>query len=253
MEKEDLAATWQTLKATGDRVLRNEIAEHYQYLVRIIAKKVGRGLPAMVDGNDLISYGNFGLLDAIEKYDLDKGIKFETYAVTRIKGAILDELRKLDWVPRTVRARTREVNKAFDELTTSLGRDPDDHELALYLGIDLPDLWSVRSQEAMNYVGDFEWNADSVGTAEVHMPIDVADNPEQMYMVKELGRLLAVAIENMAQRDKVILTLYYYQEMTLAEIATVLGVTVSRVCQIQSKILQQLREELGHGAAQLVA
>lgn len=256
MELEDIPAAWRTFKDTDDRSIRNNIAEHYQYLVEIVARKVGRGLPAMVDRNDLISYGNFGLLDAIEKFDLAKEIKFETYAVTRVKGAILDELRKLDWVPRTIRSKTREVNKAKEELSVTLGRDPEDAELSLYLGIEVQDLWAIQSQQAMTYISDFHWHdelASGNSEYESHVPIDVSDNPEQNMMVQDLGRLLADAIENMSERAKVIMTLYYCHEMTLAEIANILGVTVSRVCQIQSKILQQLREELGHGAAQMVA
>lgn len=254
MELEDIPGAWLDYKETNNRFVRNQLAEHYQYLVEIVARKVGRGLPAMVDRNDLISYGNFGLLDAIEKFDLAKEIKFETYAVTRVKGAILDELRKLDWVPRTIRSKAREVNKANEELSIQLGRDPEDTELAIYLGIEVQDLWAIQSQQAMTYVSDFHWHDDAQADQyDSHIPIDITDNPEQDIMVQDLGRLLAGAIENMSERAKVIMTLYYCHEMTLAEIANILGVTVSRVCQIQSKILQQLREELGHGAAQMVA
>lgn len=251
---DDLAATWVEYKATGDIVLRNQLAEHYQHVVRIVASKLAIGLPNMVERDDLISYGTFGLFDAIKKFDLEKGVKFETYAVTRIKGAILDELRALDWVPRTIRSKAREVEKATTELQMALGRPPEDAELAEYLGVSLQELWMVASQRAMSWVStlDLEESEDerlNVGD----LVFDPKGNPEDIHMVHDLGNILAGVIEHLDERDKQVLTLYYCQEMTLSEISRVLGVTVSRVCQIQSKILQQLREELGHGMAQLVA
>lgn len=258
MEQNELTEAWHSYKFEGNMVSRNLLAEHYQPVVRYVASKVGQGLPSMVERDDLISYGNFGLLDAIKKFDLEKGVKFETYAVSRIRGAIIDELRALDWVPRTIRAKARDVERAVAELQNTLGRAPQDDELALHLGLEIKDLWAIQSQQAMTYVSDYHWHDDS-GVDNSHqdesrsMPIDRGSNPEDLYMPQELGRLLADAIDGMTGRAKVVLSLYYCQEMTLAEIATVLGVTVSRVCQIQSKILQQLREELGHGAAQMVA
>lgn len=253
---DDLAATWIEYKATGDMDVRNELAEHYHHLVRIVASKLAIGLPNMVERDDLISYGTFGLFDAIKKFDLDKGVKFETYAVTRIKGAILDELRALDWVPRTIRSKARDVEKATTELSMALGRLPEDAELAEYLGVSLQDLWEVASQRAMSHIATISSDDDDsdyqrLGVGD--LAFDPKGNPEDLHMIHDLGNILAGVIEHLDERDKQVLTLYYCQEMTLSEISRVLGVTVSRVCQIQSKILQQLREELGHGVAQMVA
>lgn len=254
MDQNDVAATWAEYKTTGDVGLRNSLAEHYQHVVRIVASKLALGLPSMVERDDLISYGTFGLFDAIKKFDIDKGVKFETYAVTRIKGAILDELRALDWVPRTIRSKARDVEKASNELQLALGRPAEESELAQYLGISIQELWAVASQRAMTWIStlDLETSGeDRLSTSDLYY--DPKGNPEDLHMIQELGNILADAIDGMSDRAKTVLTLYYCQEMTLAEISKVLGVTVSRVCQIQSKILQQLREELGHGAAQMVA
>lgn len=254
MELDELTQTWIEYRVDRDQTARNRLAEHYQPVVRYVAAKIGSGLPSMVERDDLISYGNFGLLDALKKFDVDKGVKFETYAVSRIRGAILDELRSLDWVPRTVRSKARDVERATTELHHELGRPPEDPELAAYLGISLKELWNVASQQAMSWISDLNaFDDDSDRQSISDYAFDPASNPEDLLQVREIGNLLADAIDGMSGRAKIILSLYYCQEMTLAEIATVLGVTVSRVCQIQSKLLQQLREELGHGAAQMVA
>lgn len=254
MEQELLAETWIDFKLYNEQIHRNQLAEHYQNLVRYVATKIGSGLPAMVERDDLISYGNFGLLDALNKFDPDKGVKFETYAVSRIRGAILDGLRALDWVPRTVRAKARDVERATNELQMELGRAATDEELATYLGVTLKELWSVASQQEMTWLSELDaHDGESDKQSVSDIAYDRAANPEDLFSTKEIGHLLAGAIDGMSDRSKIILTLYYCQDMNLAEIATVLGVTVSRVCQIQSKILQQLGEELSHGAAQMVA
>ena len=146
LETEALTQAWNDFKQHQDLEARNALILHYTSLVRVVSAKVAAQLPKMVDREDLASYGIFGLLDAIEKYDLSKNVKFETYAVTRIRGSIFDEIRGLDWVPRTVRAKARDVERAEVELHASFGRPPEDSEVAGHLGITLIDLWAIQSQ-----------------------------------------------------------------------------------------------------------
>ena len=190
-----LEELWLTYKSTGDEHLREQLILHYSPLVKYVAGRVATGLPQNVEQADLVSYGIFGLIDAIEKYDPDRGYKFETYAIARIKGAILDELRSIDWVPRSVRAKARAIEKAYGKLEGELHRTPSDVELAKEL--------------------------------------EMSDDQ------------LQATLNRMPEREKIVLTLYYYEGLTLAEIGQVLGVTESRVCQIHTKAVLQLRARLG--------
>jgi RNA polymerase sigma factor for flagellar operon FliA len=250
LDEAALAQGWREYKDHGDLEARNRLVLHYTSLVRYVAAKVAGGLPSMVERDDLISYGTFGLLDAIEKYDLDKGVKFETYAVSRIRGSIIDELRSLDWVPRTVRAKARDVERVQAELQAELGRPAEDVEVAERLGITVPELWTLVSESAAPTVVGLEEHADGDDErmSAVDVAFDPASNPEDLFMASEISDLLAQAVNSMEERSKVILVLYYLQEMTLAEIGEVLGVTESRVCQLQSRALHGLRGVLGQGA-----
>jgi RNA polymerase sigma factor for flagellar operon FliA len=255
LESGDLTAAWADYKIKGDPDARNALVLHYTSLVRVVAAKIGAQLPKTVDREDLISYGIFGLLDAIEKYDPAKQVRFETYAVTRIRGSIFDEIRGLDWVPRTVRARARDVERAEVELHATLGRPPADAELAEHLGVTLIELWHIQSQTEAGQIGSFYQDLydDHGGYAEklsvTRSVFDPAGNPEDLFGTQEVSELLADAIDAMSQRFKTILVLYYLHEMTLAEIGEVLGVTESRVCQLQSKLLQTLHGHLAEGLA----
>lgn len=248
LESEELAATWLNFKTYGDLESRNALTLHYQPLVRTVSSKIASRLPKMVDREDLASYGLFGLLDAIEKYDLNRNVKFETYAATRITGSIFDEIRGLDWVPRTVRAKARDVERAQVELHVSLGRPPADQEVATHLGITLVELWAVQTKTEAGVVDTYD--ADSSDgiwdVLQMRTPVE-ADTPETLFDTTEVSALLAEAIDLLPQRFKTILTLYYLQGMTLAEIGEVLGVTESRVCQLQSKLLQTLHASLSQG------
>ncbi len=256
LEQDALAGAWRDFKTTGDKAVRNQLVLHYTSLVRFVAAKVATGLPSMVERDDLVSYGTFGLMDAIEKFDLDKGVKFETYAVARIKGSIIDELRALDWVPRTVRSKARDITRVENELHVELGRPADDSELAARLGVTVAELWAMQSKANVTSVHALE-EPDSDGhastTALINTSHDPASNPEDLFATQEVVELMATAVSTMPERSKTILVLYYLQEMTLAEIGEVLGVTESRVCQLQSKVLGSLREALGHGAQEAVA
>ena len=240
---------WASYKASGGREVRDALILHYSPLVKYVAGRVAVGLPQNVEQADLVSYGIFGLIDAIEKFDLDRGYKFETYAIARIKGAILDELRSIDWVPRSVRAKARSLEKAYAKLEGQLHRTPSDEELASELGLSDDQFQSTLSQisfiglvalDEMLSVGGERGEALSLGDTVA----DQGEGPVAAYEVEETRQILATAISRMPEREKIVLTLYYYEGLTLAEIGQVLGVTESRVCQIHTKAVLQLRSRL---------
>jgi RNA polymerase sigma factor for flagellar operon FliA len=240
---------WSEFKDSGDVDKRDALIVHYSPLVKYVAGRVAVGLPQNVDQSDLVSYGIFGLIDAIEKFDLDRGFKFETYAISRIKGAIIDELRSIDWVPRSVRAKARNLEKAYSKLEAQLHRTPTDAELAEELDLSDNQLQQTFSQisfiglvaldETLSGAGD-RGEAMSLGDT---VP-DATPGPMASYEVEEMRQTLAEAINGMPEREKIVLTLYYYEGLTLAEIGQVLGVTESRVCQIHTKAITRLRSKL---------
>jgi RNA polymerase sigma factor for flagellar operon FliA len=244
----DIDRLWAAYKEDGRRELRDQLIVHYSPLVKYVAGRVATGLPQNVDQADLVSYGIFGLIDAIEKFDLDRGFKFETYAIARIKGNILDELRSIDWVPRSVRAKARALEKAYSKLEGQLHRTPTDTELAGELDLTDEQLQTTLGQisftglvalDEMLSGGD---RGDSITLGDT-----IADGglgPVAAYEVEEMRQILADAINRLPEREKTVLTLYYYEGLTLAEIGSILGVTESRVCQIHTKSVIQLRSRL---------
>ena len=242
---------WEEFKRTEKRELRDRLILHYSPLAKYVAARVAAGLPQSVDQSDLVSYGIFGLIDAIEKFDLARGYKFETYAISRIKGAILDELRSIDWVPRSVRAKARSLEKAFMKLEATLHRTPTDDELAAEMRVTPEQLQATLGQisllglvaldETLS-IGD-RTEAATLGDT---IP-DRGDGPVASYELEEMRHILATAINTMPEREKIVLTLYYYEGLTLAEIGLVLGVTESRVCQIHTKAVLHLRARLSAG------
>jgi RNA polymerase sigma factor for flagellar operon FliA len=245
----ELDRLWSAYKDGASRDVRDQLILHYSPLVKYVAGRVAVGLPQNVDQSDLVSYGIFGLIDAIEKFDLDRGYKFETYAIARIKGAILDELRSIDWVPRSVRAKARVLEKAYAKLEADLHRTPTDEELAAEIGCSDEQLQAMLGQisfvglvaldEMLSVGGD---RGESIALSDTIA--DGNDGPVAAYEVEEMRQILAEAINRMPEREKIVLTLYYYEGLTLAEIGQVLGVTESRVCQIHTKAVLQLRSRI---------
>jgi RNA polymerase sigma factor for flagellar operon FliA len=240
-----VARLWDDYKQRQGIDARERLILHYSPLVKFVAGRVGSGLPQNIEQADLVSYGIFGLIDAIEKFDPARGFKFETYAIARIKGAIIDELRSIDWVPRSVRAKARAIERAYSKLESGLRRTPDDPELARELGIDEAELAEWLSQ--ISFVGlvaldEILLAGEQPGSSTVgDMVIDPQHDPVAAFEVDEMKHLLADAINRVPDRERLVLTLYYYEGLTLSEIGDVLGVTESRVCQIHTKAILQLR------------
>ncbi len=246
-----LRELWEEFKKTGEHgSLRERLILHYSPLVKYVAGRVGVGLPPNIEQADLVSYGIFGLIDAIEKFDLERAIKFETYAISRIRGAIIDELRAIDWIPRSVRFKAREVEKAYASLEAQLHRTPSEAEVAAEMGIGLDDLHQIFSQvsfvnvvaldELLSVGGEKGDKLSLVDTLEDHK----AEDPVLAFESEETKYLLAKAINTLPEREKIVVTLYYYEGLTLAEIGQVLGVTESRICQMHTKAVLQLRGKL---------
>jgi RNA polymerase sigma factor FliA len=250
-----LRELWVEFKATGESRLRERLILHYSPLVKYVAGRVGVGLPPNIEQADLVSYGIFGLIDAIEKFDLERAIKFETYAISRIKGAIIDELRAIDWIPRSVRYKAREVEKAYAALEAKLHRTPTESEVAGELGISLDELHTIFSQvsfvnvialdELLNVGGERGDKLSLVDTLEDTR----AEDPVEVFETEETKYLLSRAINTLPEREKIVVTLYYYEGLTLAEIGQVLGVTESRICQMHTKAVLQLRAKLAEQSA----
>ncbi|MFI6943515.1 RNA polymerase sigma factor WhiG [Streptomyces sp. NPDC050418] len=240
---------WRSYKTTGDGRLREQLILHYSPLVKYVAGRVSVGLPPNVEQADFVSSGVFGLIDAIEKFDIEREIKFETYAITRIRGAMIDELRALDWIPRSVRQKARNVERAYATLEAQLRRTPSEAEVASEMGIAVEELHAVFSQLSLANVVALEELLHVGGEGDRLSLMDTledtaADNPVEVAEDRELRRLLARAINTLPDREKTVVTLYYYEGLTLAEIGNVLGVTESRVSQIHTKSVLQLRAKL---------
>jgi RNA polymerase sigma factor for flagellar operon FliA len=243
---------WLDFRRTGDQKIRDRLILTYAPLVKYVAGRLGSGLPAHVDEGDLVSYGLLGLIGAIERYDPAREIKFETYAMARIKGQIIDELRSMDWVPRSVRARARNIERAIGELEARLGRAPNDEEIAKKLGITEEELEESLSEIARSSIAALDelWTVSgSGGGGDAVALIDTiedesASDPQGTLSVTEQKEAVADAIARLPEREKLVITLYYYEELTLREIGEVLGVTESRVSQLHTKAILRLKAHI---------
>ena len=245
-----LELLWDEYKSSGSAEARERLILHYAPLVKFVAGRVGVGLPNSVESADLVSYGMFGLIDAIDRYDTQRANKFETYAISRIRGAIIDELRSIDWVPRSVRQKAREIEAAIRELEAVLHRTPNDEEVAEAVGITMKQLRGVYRKmsyssvmaldEMLSVAGDRSDRLALVDTVEDAN----APDPVAVFESEETRQILAREITTLPEREKIVVTLYYYEGMTLAEIGQVLGVTESRVSQLHTKGVMLLRNRL---------
>lgn len=240
---------WDLYRRGRDPSIREAFIKQYAPLVKYVAGKVAVGMPHSVEFDDLVGFGVFGLLDAIDKYDPNKNVKFKTYAVTRIRGAIFDELRSIDWVPRSVRQKTREIEDTIGSLEAQLGRTVTDQEIAAALGMDEEEFLktmlkisgtSVLSLNDVWYAGD-ENDRISIGES-IESPNSL--NPDVIVEKDEIRRVIVEAINELPDKEKKVLVLYYYEDLTLKEIGQVLDVTESRVSQLHTKAILRLRAKL---------
>jgi RNA polymerase sigma factor FliA len=227
---------WRRFKDDGDKDARDRLVVHYSPLVKFVAGRVRSGLPSSVDQNDLVSDGVLGLMDAVDKFEPERGLQFQTYAVTRIRGAIVDGLRSSDWVPRSVREKIRDVDAASSRLEARLGRAPKDKELAAEMDISVEELRKIYSLTAHTSVASFETVLDDEAPRAHAADLPGADD--------DLPPGFLRAVRELAERDQVVVALYYWERLTLAEIGQVLGVTESRVSQLHSRATMQLRRKL---------
>ncbi|MDR2542500.1 MAG: RNA polymerase sigma factor WhiG [Treponema sp.] len=240
---------WQQYRKTRDPAIREAFIKQYAPLVKYVAGKVAVGMPSNVEFDDLVGYGVFGLLDAIDKYDPDKNVKFKTYAVTRIRGAIFDELRLIDFVPRSIRQKTREIELTVSGLEAQLGRTATEQEIASAMGMDESEYLktmqkisgtSVISLNDLWYSGD-DNDKVSIGDS-IESPSSM--NPDVVVVNEEIRRVIVEAINELPEKEKKILVLYYYEDLTLKDIGRVLQVTESRVSQLHTKAVLHLRSKL---------
>lgn len=240
---------WVEYKKKKDPRVRDAFVKQYAPLVKYVAGKVAVGMPHNIEFDDLVGFGVFGLFDAIEKYDPDKHVKFKTYAVTRIRGAIFDELRSIDWVPRSVRQKTKEIDETVNRLEASLGRAASDQEIASEMNMSMADFQktmlkisgtSVLSLNDIWYTGDDNDKVSIVDSIESPQSL----NPDTIVEKEEIKKVIVQAINELPEKEKKVLVLYYYEDLTLKEIGKVLEVTESRISQLHTKAIMRLRTKL---------
>lgn len=241
---------WKAYKRTGDRAARETLILHYASLVKYVAGRLAVGLPPTVEFDDLVSYGCFGLIDAVEKFEPARGVKFETYALARIRGAMLDGLRLADWVPRSLRQKARRFETVVQRLENDLGRTASDAELAQALGLSDGEYQDLVSELAATTLTSLDevWRGDDEGNQGARLIDGLADeaapDPSADVELAELKEALAKAVDGLPERERLVVALYYREGLTLKEIGRVLEVTEARISQIHTKAILRLRGKL---------
>jgi RNA polymerase sigma factor FliA len=246
----ELRDLWRRYKEEGDLTARERLVVAYSPMVKFVAGRLGAGLPSHVEDADLISYGLMGLIGSIERFEPERGIKFETFAMTRIRGSIIDELRSLDWVPRSVRSRAREIEATQARLEHELQRAPTEEELAAKLGCTEEELQTslLEISNSSVYALDELWTVSDASGDQVSLLDTIADDraadPQEALATSEVKDRLTDAIASLPEREQLVVALYYYENLTLREIGEVLGVTESRVSQLHTKAVMRLKSGL---------
>ena len=246
MKEVERQKIWEKYTKNPTQEMREQIIIEYAPLVKIVAGRLSMYLGGNVEYEDLVSYGVFGLIDAIDKFDTNKDVKFETYASLRIRGSILDQIRKMDWIPRTVRQRQRKIDEAIKSLEARTGKTPTDEMLAEELGVSGEELLSWQSQLKVTNVVSLNEFVES-GTEPV---MDAKGNfrfaqPEEVIAETELKRMLKDAMQLLTEKEQKVILLYYYEDLTLKEISRVLEVSESRISQLHTKALQKMKKKMG--------
>lgn len=249
---------WRIYFDNKSPVAKEAIILRYASLVKYVAGRVAISLPANVEFDDLVSYGIFGLIDAIDKFDLTRGLKFETYAIARIRGSILDELRKNDWIPRSVRQKAKELERTYVELENRLGRSVTDQEMSIALNMSVQDFRHLLSEISCTTLNSLDelWMTHT-GDEETVRLLDLIrsnenDDPLFQLEIEEVKLSLATAIDNLPERERMVIALYYYDGLTLKEISQVMEVSESRISQIHTNAIYKLRVRLTQGLQSIV-
>ncbi|MDR1178490.1 MAG: RNA polymerase sigma factor WhiG [Spirochaetaceae bacterium] len=249
LDEQTEEALWVKYRKTRNPAIREAFIKQYAPLVKYVAGKVAVGMPHNVEFDDLVGFGVFGLLDAIDKFDPNKNVKFKTYAVTRIRGAIFDELRSIDWVPRSVRQKSKEIEDAISSLEAQLGRTASDQEVANSLGMNedefLKTIMKISGTSVLS-LSDVWFSGDENDKVSIGESIESPSsyNPDVIVEKEEIRRVIIESINELPDKEKKILVLYYYEDLTLKEIGQVLEVTESRVSQLHTKAILRLRSKL---------
>ncbi|NLX61733.1 MAG: FliA/WhiG family RNA polymerase sigma factor [Tissierellia bacterium] len=234
---------WQKYAKTKDRNLKELLIEKYIYLVKIIAGRMYNYYGSKIDYDDLVGFGIIGLIDSIDKFDINKNIKFETYAQIRIKGAIIDNIRKLDWIPRSLRKKSKEIQIALHNLDNKLGRAPTNEELAEYLNVSLKEIEETLADTANFNVTSLE--ELFINQGEYYIDDSKGKTtPENIFEKKELCRILGDIIDKLPDNQKTVIALYYFEELTYKEIGKIMGLSESRISQIHSKAILNIKNKL---------
>ncbi len=239
---------WEEYANTGSQEVREKIILEYAPLVKVVAGRLSMYLGYNVEYEDLVSYGIFGLIDAIDKFDCLKDVKFETYASLRIRGAILDQIRKMDWIPRTIRQKQKRIDAAIKEIETQYGRSATDEEIAKLLGITDEEYLDWQSQMKITNVvslNEFLEQGSEVSNEAGSTKSEAFDSPEEILERDELKKILAQALELLTEKERKVIVLYYYEDLTLKEISNILEVSESRISQLHTRALQKMRGKMG--------
>lgn len=238
---------WEEYSKTGSAQIKEKLIIEYVGLVKIVAGRLSMYLGYNVEYDDLVGYGVFGLIDAIDKFDYRKNIKFETYASLRIRGAILDQIRKMDWIPRTLRQKQKKLDAAYHKIETELGRIGTNKEIADELEISVEELENWQNQTKINNLVSLDEYIDIGSEGKIDkVSCSVFEQPEEVIEKQELKEILAQAIEMLTEKERKVIILYYYEELTLKEISMVLEVSESRISQLHTKALQKMKQKLGN-------
>lgn len=236
---------WKQYTKTRDPALKDELIVQYAYLIKYVAGRLSIYFGSNVEFDDLVGYGAFGLIDAIEKFDISKGLKFETYASVRIRGSIIDSIRDLDWVPRSLRQKNKELEKVYAEIENEVGHSATDKEVADKLGISMEEFYKLLNDVNVSSMMSLEEFMEQNYERGLEIVSDSTDDkPEAALESVEIKEILIDAIDKLPEKEKAVITFYYFEELTLKEISAIMNVTESRISQLHTKALLRMRGKL---------
>ncbi len=245
---------WKNFIETRSPAIKEQIINEYAYLIKYVAGRLSMYFGSNVEFDDLVGYGAFGLIDAIDKFDINKGVKFETYASLRIRGSIIDSIRDLDWVPRSLRQKNKELEKVYAELENDMGHSASDKEVAEKLGISMEDFYKLLNDVNVSSMMSLEEFMEQNYERGLGIPSEnLEDKPEDYVQNSELKQILADAINKLPEKEKTVISFYYLEELTLKEISAIMNVTESRISQLHTKALLRMRGKLGRHKIMLEA